>query len=137
MIEQAKENRQEFKNSEPGERFQDRYSRRQQEEQGRWSKGAILNIVLGLLIIAGGLVIGLVAGPGGFIALLGLGLIGSEFQPTAKALDWSELRVRGLATWARDVWRVLPLGMKIVVGLVAAVIAVLVVYLGYVLFFGG
>ncbi len=91
MIEQAKENWQVFKNSEPGERFQDRYNRRRQEEQGRWNKGAIFNILLGLLIIVGGLVIGLVPGPGGFIAIFGLGLIGSEFQPIAKALDWVEL----------------------------------------------
>ncbi len=137
MIEQAKDNWQEFKNSEPGERFQDRYNRRQQKEHGRWSKGAILNVALGLLIIAGGLLIGLVPGPGGFIAIFGLGLIGSEFQPIAKALDWGELRVRGIITWAKDVWRVLPLGMKIVVGIVAAIMAAAVVYGGYVLFFGG
>jgi uncharacterized protein (TIGR02611 family) len=137
MIERAKENWQEFKNSEPGERFQDRYNRRRQEEQGRWSKGAILNIVLGLLIIVGGLVIGLVPGPGGFIAFLGLGLIGSEFQPTAKALDWGEVKVRAVALWAKNIWDVLPLGGKIIVGVLALVVVAAVAYGGYVLFFGG
>ncbi len=135
MIERAKENWQEFKNSEPGERFQDRYNRRRQEEQGRWSKGAILNIVLGLLIIVGGLVIGLVPGPGGFIAFLGLGLIGSEFQPTAKALDWGEVKVRAVALWAKNIWDVLPLGGKIIVGVLALVVVAAVAYGGYVLFF--
>jgi uncharacterized protein (TIGR02611 family) len=137
MIQQVKENWQEFKNSEPGERFQDRYNRRRQEEQGRWSKGAILNIVLGLLIIVGGLVIGLVPGPGGFIAFLGLGLIGSEFQPTAKALDWGEVKVRAVALWAKNIWDVLPLGGKIIVGVLALVVVAAVAYGGYVLFFGG
>jgi uncharacterized protein (TIGR02611 family) len=135
MIERAKENWQEFKNSEPGERFQDRYNRRRQEEQGRWSKGAILNIVLGLLIIVGGLVIGLVPGPGGFIAFLGLGLIGSEFHPTAKALDWGEVKVRAVASWAKNIWDVLPLGGKIIVGVLALIVVAAVAYGGYVLFF--
>jgi hypothetical protein len=137
MIEQAKEDWQKFKNSEPGERFQDRYNRRQQEDHGRWSKGAIFNIVVGLLIIVGGLVIGLVPGPGGFIAVLGLGLIGSEFEPTAKALDWSELKARAAVSWATNIWAVLPLGGKIVVGALALVVVAAVAYGGYALFFGG
>lgn len=137
MIEQAKESWQEFKDSEPGERFQDRYKRRQQEEHGRWSKGAILNVALGLLIIAGGLLIGLVPGPGGFIAIFGLGLIGSEFQPIAKALDWTELKVRAAASWAKNIWDVLPIGGKIVVGALAIVVVAAVAYGGYVLFFSG
>ncbi len=137
MIEQVKENWQEFKGSEPGQRFQDRYERRREEEQGRWSKSAILNIVLGLLIIAGGLLIGLVPGPGGFIAFLGLGLIGSEFQPTAKALDWGEVKVRAGASWAKNVWAALPLGGKVIVGVLALVVVAAVAYGGYVLFFGG
>jgi len=135
MIEQAKEDWQKFKNSEPGERFQDRYNRRQQEDHGRWSKGAIFNIVVGLLIIVGGLVIGLVPGPGGFIAVLGLGLIGSEFEPTAKALDWSELKARAAVSWATNIWAVLPLGGKIVVGALALVVVAAVAYGGYTLFF--
>ncbi len=137
MIEQVKENWQEFKGSEPGQRFQDRYERRREEEQGRWSKSAILNIVLGLLIIAGGLLIGLVPGPGGFIAFLGLGLIGSEFQPTAKALDWGEVKVRAGVSWAKNVWAALPLGGKVIVGVLALVVVAAVAYGGYVLFFGG
>lgn len=137
MIEQAKENWQEFKHSKPGERFQDRYNRRQQEEHGRWSKGAILNVALGLLIIAGGLLIGLVPGPGGFIAIFGLGLIGSEFQPIAKALDWSEIKVRAVASWATNIWNVLPLGGKMIVGVLALVVVAAAAYGGYLLLFGG
>lgn len=137
MIERAKENWQEFKNSEPGERFQDRYNRRQQKEHGRWSKGAIFNVVLGLLIIAGGLLIGLVPGPGGFIAIFGLGLIGGEFQPIAKALDWSEVKVRAAASWAKNIWNVLPLGGKVIVGALALVGVAAVAYGGYVVLFGG
>ena len=137
MIQQAKDNWQEFKDSQPGDRFQDRYNRRQQEEHGRWSKGAILNIVLGLLITAGGLVIGLVPGPGGFIAFLGLGLIGSEFRPIAKALDWGELKVRAAASWANTIWAALPLGGKIIIGALALAVVAAVAYGGYVLFFGG
>jgi hypothetical protein len=137
MIERAKKNWQEFKDSEPGERFQDRYNRRQQEEHGRWSKGTIFNIVLGLLIIAGGLLIGLVPGPGGFIAFLGLGLIGSEFQPTAKALDWGEVKVRAVVSWAKNIWAVLPLGGKIIVGALTLVVVAMAAYGGYVLVFGG
>lgn len=72
MSEQAKHAWHEFKHSEPGKRFQARYERRQRSEQGRFKTGKVLNILGGLVIIVVGLLIGLIPGPGGFIAFLGL-----------------------------------------------------------------
>ncbi len=137
MIEQAKQNWYEFKRSQPGYRFQERYNRRQQTTSGPFDPKNLLYIAVGVLIVVVGVLLAPIPGPGGVIAFVGLAFIGAEFLPIARALDWGELRVRGIVKWAKDVWRVLPLSMRIVVGLVAAVIALLVVYLGYVLFFGG
>jgi uncharacterized protein (TIGR02611 family) len=104
MIERIKHSWQEFKDSEPGRRFQDRYDRRQQAEHGRWTLGAVLNVGLGVAIAVAGLVLVPAPGPGWIITFLGLGLLGSEFAPMARALDWTEVKLRGAARWLKDVW---------------------------------
>ena len=43
-----------------------------------------------------GLAIGWLPGPGGFLAILGLALLGTELRPLARLLDRCELFVRGV-----------------------------------------
>ncbi|MDP9309445.1 MAG: hypothetical protein M3R24_00865 [Chloroflexota bacterium] len=61
-------------------------------------------VVFGLAIALGGLLLVPAPGPGWIITFLGLGLLGSEFNPMARALDWVELKVRAIAGWAKGVW---------------------------------
>ncbi len=53
----------------------------------------------GIVLILGGLAIGWLPGPGGFIAIFGVALLATEFRFLARLLDWSELRLIGL--WRR------------------------------------
>jgi hypothetical protein len=63
--------------------------------------------------------------PPEIISIIGAGLIAQEFLVVARALDWTELRLRRLATWSLGVWRRASLVVKIlllllVMALVAA-----------------
>ena len=118
MIERIKQNWQEFKASEPGHRFQDRYARRQRAEHGRWTTRGVINIVLGIAITLGGLFLVPAPGPGWIITFFGLGLLGSEFAPIARALDWIEVKARGVLSWAKGVWNRASPAVKVLLVLV-------------------
>ncbi len=137
MIERTKQTWQEFKGSDPGQRFQDRYTRRQQAEHGRWDKRTMINIVLGVAITLAGLFLVPAPGPGWIVALLGLGLLGSEFAPIARVLDRAEMKARGVASWAQGVWDRSPLVVKALLVLVGVIGLVALGYGAYRLLVGG
>jgi uncharacterized protein (TIGR02611 family) len=137
MIDQAKRTWQAFRRSQPGYRFQERYNRRQQTTSGPFDPKNVVYLLAGIAIIVVGVVLAPIPGPGGIIAFVGLALIGAEFLPIARALDWGELRIRGVVRWARNMWRVLPLGIRVGIGLLAALIVVVVGYGAYQVVLGG
>ncbi len=115
---------QEFRDSEPGHRFEDRYHRRQQREQGWLDPGRLFNIVGGLAIAVGSIVLWVVPGPGALTFFLGLGMIASEFAPVARLLDWAELKARKLGRRLVDTWRSSAAGkLLLVLGSLIAVAA--------------
>lgn len=123
MIERTKQSWQAFRDSDPGRRFQDRYDRRQEAEHGRWDRWTVINIVLGGAIALAGLLLVPAPGPGWIITFVGLGLLGSEFALMARALDWIEVKIRGVAGWAKDVWDQSSLVVKALL-VVAGVVSV-------------
>ncbi len=104
MIEKIRESWQSFKESEPGQRFKDRYRRRQQSKSGKFDLGLVVSVLGGILIVLGGIVAVPGPGPGWLIVFLGLGLVAGEFRPIARFMDWAEVRLRRLARWAAGVW---------------------------------
>ncbi len=137
MINQTKRALREFTRSQPGHRFQQRYKRRQQTTSGLFDPKNLLYLGGGIAIIIIGVLIAPVPGPGGVIAVVGLAMLGSLFRPVARALDWGELWVRRIAYWVTDLWQVLPLGMKVLVGLLAVIVAITVAYTAYQVMAGG
>ena len=123
-----------FKKSKPGDRFQVRYYRRQQSAPGRLS--TIFNIVVGSILVIFSAFFGWAPGPGLLTFLIGLALIGGEFLPIARFLDWSEVRLRKLAHLVGAVWRSSTIGKALIV-LVALVLVVAFGYVIYSVFFGG
>jgi hypothetical protein len=63
-------------------------------------------------------------------------MVAGEFRPVARLLDWAEVRVRELAWWVRGIWRSSAAGKVLVVS-VAAVSVAAVLYVAYLLLFGG
>lgn len=137
MIERTKQSWQAFKGSDPGRRFQDRYDRRQQAEHGRWDMVAVLNVVLGLAIALAGLLLVPAPGPGWIITFLGLGLLGSELAPIARALDSAEVKIRSVAGWAKNVWDQSSLVAKALLVLVGVLSMAALGYGAYRLLVGG
>jgi uncharacterized protein (TIGR02611 family) len=135
MIERLKEHWRDFRESKPGQRFQDRYRRRQQDEQSHILKRVFL-IVFGAVLALGSLFLAPLPGPGFATVFLGLAILAGELLPAARFLDWAEVRLRKVAHFVRNVWRSSLLG-KVSVVVVAALCAAAVVYVIYRLFFAG
>ena len=136
MVEKLKEMKrdwQEFTESEPGSRFQDRYRRRQEEEQGHTAKRIFL-IVLGAIIAVGSLFTAPLPGPCWATVFLGLMILAGELLPAARLLDWLEVRLRKLWQFIQYVWRSSLVG-KVVVVVVAGIPAAAVFYTAYWLLF--
>ena len=135
VIEQMKRHWREFRGSEPGERFKERYRRRQQAERGHivWR---IFLITLGAVIAVGSLILAPLPGPGWATVFVGLMILGGELLPAARFLDWLELQLRRLWRLVQKVWRASFIG-KVAVVVVALVLAAAIIYVGYLLLFSG
>lgn len=136
MIEKIRESWQSFKESEPGQRFKDRYRRRQQSKSGKFDLGLVVSVLGGILIVLGGIVAVPGPGPGWLIVFLGLGLVAGEFRPIARFMDWAEVRLRRLAPWAAGVWVNSSPAVKALIVVAILLCAAAFGYGAYRLFFG-
>jgi uncharacterized protein (TIGR02611 family) len=132
MIGKLKGDWEEFKESKPGDRFKERYRRRQQEP-GHTVKRAVL-VILGSVIAVGSLFTAPLPGPGFATVFLGLAILAGELLPAARLLDWSEVRLRQLWKFIQAVWRT-GLSGKIAVAAVAAILAAGFLYVAYLMLF--
>ena len=136
MIARTKQNWQEFKESKPGHRFQDRYRRRQESEHGWKDPRRLFYVVGGLILAVGSLAFGILPGPGMLTFFLGVGMIAGEFGPVARLLDWAEVRARELGRWVGGIWRSSAAG-KVLMLFVGAICVAAVLYVAYRLLFTG
>jgi hypothetical protein len=125
-----------FSRGRPGKRFQERYRRRQEQGHGWWGVRRVLNLSLGVLIVAVSAVGGLLPGPGWGTAIIGFVLIAGEFLPAARLLDRAELALRGFLQLVRDTWGHSWAGKVLVISVTVVVVAVLG-YAVYALLFAG
>ena len=132
MIERAKSAWREFSQAKPGQRFKERYRRRQQKRGHIITR--ILLIVFGVILTLGSIVLGPLPGAGFGTAFLGLAILGGELLPVARFLDWAEVRLRRLAKLVQRVWHSSTLG-KVAIVAVAALCVAAFAYLTYRLFF--
>lgn len=111
----------ELRASEPGHRFQDRYDRSHQEDEGRTRKTLIIGA--GVLVLLAGLFFLPAPGPGMVIVALGAALIARESRRMASLLDAMELKGRDLIEWSRKVWKEAGPPTRILIVLVATALA--------------
>ena len=133
MLESLKKQWQELKDHEPGKRFQERYGRNH-HAGGSWIR-RVLFIGGGILVMAAGVFFLPAPGPGFLILFIGAGLIAEESLVAARALDWTELRLRRVAMWGLSFWRGASLPMRIALVLAAALLAGGAAYAAYQLMF--
>jgi hypothetical protein len=87
-----------LKEGTPGRRFYDVHRARSERRGDGWPLERILTLALGIVLLLGGLAIGWLPGPGGFIGVFGAALLGAESVRVARFMDRVELRLR-------DAWR--------------------------------
>lgn len=126
----------EFKDSKPGNRFQNRYRRRQEQTRSRYGVRKVLYIIAGVVVAVGSLALAPLPGPGWATFFIGLGIIAGESLYVAKLLDKAELEARELALLARDVWTGASITAQLVILLVALACFAALVYAAYYLLFG-
>lgn len=118
-----------FTASAPGERFQDRYHRKRDSDRPTWKK--IAAPVLGILIVALGLILLPAPGPGIPVVLFGLALVAEHFLCMARLLDRCEPPIRSMVTVLSRKWQhAAPpyrwaVGVAVVLMVLAAVAALL------------
>ena len=135
MGERLKQHWQEFKDGKPGQRFKNRYHRRQQDEQGHiiWR---IFLVALGAVIAVGSLVLAPLPGPGWATVFIGLMILAGELLPAARFLDWLEVQLRRLWRFTWKAWKNSVLG-KVAVVAVATICVAALTYVVYTLLFSG
>jgi uncharacterized protein (TIGR02611 family) len=131
MLRRLRKSWHDFKKLEPGKRFQQRY--RQGPKAGKLRK--LLFLGGGTLIMIAGLFSLPAPGPGFLILFVGAGLVAQQSLIAARALDWTELRVRRLLAWARRVWRKASVPVRIALIFAAVLVALAVGYGAYQLVF--
>lgn len=136
MTVRMKRSLQDFRASEPGRRFRDRYERRHEETRSRLSPSSILYVVGGVLLVIASIFLGPAPGFGFGTAFIGLALLASEIYFMAYFLDKAEVKLRSLGREFRDIWRTLPLAGRALLVAVAVLLVFALLYGLYRFFFG-
>ncbi|MGI8869951.1 MAG: TIGR02611 family protein [Mycobacteriales bacterium] len=85
--------------------------------------------VVGLVIIAGGLLLVPLPGPGWLIVFVGLAVLASEFQWAARLLRWGREKLTAWTRWLRERGR--PAQVLVAIATLAFVVAVIWAYLAW------
>lgn len=127
MLESLKKDIAVLRDGTTGRRFRDflQYKKGQRSEKKPIAR--LLTFATGLLLLIGGLAIGWLPGPGGFIALIGLALLAREIPGIAQAMDYCEWALIRLYCWFQK----LPIWMRCLAGAVVIVIIAVAAWAAY------
>ena len=120
MWEEVKQTWRRFKAGDPGQRFRQEF--RRHHSAGRSPIQKALLIVGGLLLMAAGLFLLFIPGPGLVFLFVGGFLIAQQSVVAARVLDWSETRLRKLLAWSLRAWRRSSITLKLLFVVVAVVV---------------
>jgi len=131
MLGGLKQQWQAFRRSRPGHRFEHRHerSRKRRASQPRYLR--VLKPFVAIILIAVGVVLCIIPGPGIPFIIVGAGLLGDEWRPLAQVLDWLEIRIRKVVTCGKHWWKQASLAARGVVMALAVSAAGGIAYLGY------
>jgi hypothetical protein len=112
----------ELRKAPAGRRFQQRYERNRHARDGKLA-WRIVQITVAILLIVAGIIFCFIPGPGLPLIFIGGGLLANHSLAVARFLDWSELRIRRMARWAKQWWLHASTFARYAVVLVAALLA--------------
>jgi len=99
---------QQFRHDEPGERF--RNHRTRMKKRSRWHMAVA--VVLGIVLLAAGVVLLFIPGPGIPLIIFGVALLGSHSKRLSTLMDRAEPALRRRAHRTLIHWKRLPAGAK-------------------------
>jgi hypothetical protein len=94
----------EFQRGRPGHRFQERFERNQEARSRRSSFTRFLKPAAAIVLLAVGVVLCFIPGPGIPFLLIGAGMLADVSRPIARAMDRVEVSIRALVTHGRRWW---------------------------------
>ena len=121
MLKSVKHSWYRFQADSPGRRFKQQF--RRWRESGRTRLTKVLFIAAGVLLIAIGILLLFIPGPGIPTILLGALLIAQQSWPLARALDRTEVRLRNLLMRSWRSWRAFSKARKVLLVVVALFVA--------------
>jgi hypothetical protein len=108
-----------FKDDEPGERFRNHRERMKEKPRGH----SVVALAIGVLLVAGGVVLLFIPGPGSLLIVFGVALIASHSKTLSAKMDRAEPKLRELGRRGKRRWQAMPgrakLGMILALGLLA------------------
>ena len=93
-----------FRHDRPGERFRNHNERAQKKSK----QHAAVTIALGVLLLAGGVVLLFMPGPGTPLIIFGVALVAAHSKKMSRALDRAEPKVRERGHRLERHWKALP-----------------------------
>jgi len=122
VLESLKQEWRDFRDAAPGERFAAYHQRVKRASTG----SRVARIGLGVLLMAAGVVMLFVPGPGILFMVFGLACFGGESRWIAQRLDKGELKARAGWRWLKTRWRATSTGARVAwISLGVAVVAAL------------
>jgi hypothetical protein len=106
--ERLKKHWEEFKQGQPGRRFQERYQQKLHTRKDRHWSQSLLEAVLILVFILIGLILVFIPGPAILFFALAAVLLAHQSLWAARLLDWTEVKLRQLIHWAISWWKRAP-----------------------------
>jgi hypothetical protein len=120
MLDELRRQWRDFRDDEPGRRFQN--------QQARAREGSVAmrvaRLIAGVGLLAGGVVLLFIPGPGLLLLVFGAALVAGESKAVARLLDRAEPPLRRAAGRAADGWREASVLTRVLVGAAAAVAAI-------------
>jgi hypothetical protein len=120
-----------FREARPGQRFEDRFERSREMRPSQSWFVRFLKPAAALVLLAGGIVLCFIPGPGLPLIVIGAGLLADESRIIARGMDWIEVRLRKLIKMAFRWWHGASLLAKEAAIGVAMLLASAAAYGGY------
>lgn len=98
--------------------------------------GRIVRLVIAAVALVIGIVLMFIPGPAILFFFIAGSLIAAESRGLARALDWTEVKLRKFASWLIKRWRKLPTAGKVVATIVLFAAVAGVLFIGYRISFG-
>ena len=133
MLADLKESWKTFRKGRPGDRFESFFRARRKKRDG--SRIALL--IVGILLIAGGVILLFIPGPGLLLIAFGGALVAQQSLWMAKLLDEIELVARRMARLAARFWKASSIPVRALVVLAAAAGSAAAAYAAFVLLIRG